>query len=104
MFECHRRRRHKCHVVFDINLPADSLYQEVLPEIQKRGVGNDVSSKSAPADFARGIVKDTLGGAAGPVWRGAVASMVKLMSKYVPTGKLVCSIVLFHFSFLFDMD
>ncbi|GES60962.1 NAD(P)-binding protein [Aspergillus terreus] len=50
----------------NINLPENSLYQKALPEIQKRGVGDDVSNKSAPADFAREVAKDVLGGAAGP--------------------------------------
>jgi short-subunit dehydrogenase len=88
----------------NLTLPENSLYQKALPEIQTRGVGMDVSNKSAPADFAREVVKDILGGASGPVWRGAMASMVKLMSKYMPTGILVSATVFFHFSFLFDMN
>ncbi|KAF7181113.1 hypothetical protein CNMCM7691_000242 [Aspergillus felis] len=72
----------------NLTLPETSLYQKALPEIQARGVGKDVSHKSAPADFAREVVKDILGGASGPVWRGAMASMVKFMSKYMPTGIL----------------
>ncbi|KAL3475143.1 hypothetical protein BJX99DRAFT_259760 [Aspergillus californicus] len=69
----------------DLALPGDSLYQKALSEIQSRGVSTDVSRKSAPADFARDVVNDVLGGASGPVWRGAMASMVKFMSKYIPT-------------------
>ncbi|EAU36466.1 conserved hypothetical protein [Aspergillus terreus NIH2624] len=72
----------------NINLPEKSLYQKALPEIQKRGVGDDVSNKSAPAEFAREVAKDVLGGAAGPVWHGSMASMVKFMSRYMPTGIL----------------
>ncbi|KAL4922539.1 hypothetical protein BDW62DRAFT_197211 [Aspergillus aurantiobrunneus] len=72
----------------DLALPEDSLYQKALSEIQSRGVGTDVSRKSAPADFAREVVKDILGGASGPVWRGAMASLVKFMSKHMPTAVL----------------
>ncbi|KAF3386449.1 NADPH-dependent 1-acyldihydroxyacetone phosphate reductase [Penicillium rolfsii] len=72
----------------ELTLPEDSLYQKALSEIQLRGVGKDVSNKSAPAAFAREVVKDVLGGATGPVWRGAMASMVKFMSTYMPTSVL----------------
>ncbi|KAJ5607126.1 hypothetical protein N7537_003745 [Penicillium hordei] len=72
----------------ELTLPENSLYQKALSEIQLRGVGKDVSNKSAPAAFAREVVKDVLGGATGPVWRGAMASMVKFMSKYMPTSVL----------------
>ncbi|KAF5857766.1 hypothetical protein ETB97_005297 [Aspergillus alliaceus] len=61
---------------------------KALPEIEARGVRKDISSKSAPADFAREVVKDVLGGASGPVWRGAIASIVKFVSKYMPTTVL----------------
>ncbi|KAJ5408655.1 hypothetical protein N7509_002538 [Penicillium cosmopolitanum] len=72
----------------DLSLPESSLYQKALSEIQTRGVGKDVSSKTPPAEFAHDVVKDVLGGASGPVWRGAMASMVKFMSKYMPTAVL----------------
>lgn len=88
----------------NINLPEKSLYQKALPEIQKRGVGDDVSNKSAPAEFAREVAKDVLGGAAGPVWHGSMASMVKFMSRYMPTGILVSETVFFHSGFLFDVN
>jgi NAD(P)-dependent dehydrogenase (short-subunit alcohol dehydrogenase family) len=88
----------------NMNLPENSLYQKALPEIQTRGVGDDVSNKSTSADFAREVVKDVLGGAAGPVWRGSMASMVKFMSRYMPTGILVSGTVFFHSSFLFDVN
>lgn len=88
----------------NMNLPENSLYQKALPEIQTRGVGDDVSNKSTPADFAREVVKDVLGGAAGPVWRGSMASMVKFISRYMPTGILVSGTVFFRSSFLFDVN
>ncbi|KAJ5819282.1 hypothetical protein N7474_004873 [Penicillium riverlandense] len=69
----------------DLTLPDTSLYQKALPEIQARGLGKDVQSKSMPADFAREVVKDILGRATGPVWRGTMAAMVKFMSMFVPT-------------------
>jgi hypothetical protein len=87
-----------------LTLPESSLYQKALADIQSRGVGKDVSSKSAPADFAREVVKDVLGGASGPVWHGAMASMVKFMSKYMPTTVLVSVPVFLNFLFLFDMN
>jgi hypothetical protein len=74
----------------DLTLPDKSLYQKALPEIQARGLGKDVQSKSAPADFAREVVKDVLGGAMGPpVWRGTMASMVKFMLMFMPTFLVV---------------
>ncbi|KAJ5972952.1 uncharacterized protein N7479_002870 [Penicillium vulpinum] len=72
----------------DLTLPENSLYQKALSDIQLRGVGKDVSSRSAPAEFAREVVKDIFGGASGPVWHGAMASMVKFTSKYMPTTVL----------------
>ncbi|CAI7653238.1 unnamed protein product [Penicillium pancosmium] len=71
-----------------LSLPESSLYQKALSEIRARGVGKDVSSKTTPAAFAHDVVKDVLAGASGPVWRGAMASMVKFMSKYMPTAVL----------------
>ncbi|KAI9370212.1 hypothetical protein BJX61DRAFT_101694 [Aspergillus egyptiacus] len=44
----------------DLALPENSLYQKALPEIQARGVGKDVSRKSAPADFACEVVRACL--------------------------------------------
>ncbi|RAH68887.1 NAD(P)-binding protein [Aspergillus aculeatinus CBS 121060] len=72
----------------NLTLPEGSLYHKALPEIQTRGAGKDVLNKSAPDDFARQVVQDILGGASGPVWRGAMASMVKVVFKYIPTGIL----------------
>ncbi|PYI24534.1 NAD(P)-binding protein [Aspergillus violaceofuscus CBS 115571] len=69
----------------NLTLPESSLYLKALPEIQTRGVGKDVSNKTAPDDFAREVVKDILSGASGPVWRGAMAFTVRLISKYMPT-------------------
>lgn len=88
----------------DLTLPENSLYQKALSEIQLRGVGKDVSNKSAPAAFAREVVKDVLGGATGPVWRGAMASMVKFMSKYMPTSALVSVPVFFHSILIFGLN
>ncbi|KAG2027056.1 hypothetical protein GB937_000792 [Aspergillus fischeri] len=72
--------------------------------IQTHSVGNDILNKSAPADFAHEVVKDILGRATGPMWRRAMASIVKFMSKYMPTGILVSGIMLFHSLFLFNMN
>ncbi|RAH51303.1 uncharacterized protein BO95DRAFT_458654 [Aspergillus brunneoviolaceus CBS 621.78] len=88
----------------NLTLPKSSLYHKALPEIQIRGAGKDVLSKSAPDDFARQVVQDILAGASGPVWRGAMASMVKVVSKYIPTGIWVvpaCASILVSLN---DMD
>jgi NAD(P)-dependent dehydrogenase (short-subunit alcohol dehydrogenase family) len=79
----------------DLTLPDTSLYQKALPEIQARGLGKDVQSKSTPADFAREVVKDVLGGATGPVWRGTMASLMKFMSMFIPTFIMVSVPLLF---------
>ncbi|RMJ26901.1 hypothetical protein PHISP_02208 [Aspergillus sp. HF37] len=73
----------------DLHLPDTSIYQEAMKEVQRRAVGEDVQAKSSPASFAKAVVGDVLGGAAGPVWRGAMASMVRIMSSFVPTSMLV---------------
>ncbi|KAL2843940.1 NAD(P)-binding protein [Aspergillus pseudoustus] len=67
----------------NIALHETSLYHKAFPDIQARGVGEDVSRKSAPADFAREVVKVILGGASGTVWRGAMALMVRFMVKFM---------------------
>ncbi|RHZ48467.1 hypothetical protein CDV55_101639 [Aspergillus turcosus] len=72
----------------DLSLPENSLYHKAIEEIRRRGVGEDVQTKSAPADFAKEVVKDILGGASGPVWRGALTSMVNFMYRFVPTALL----------------
>jgi 1-acylglycerone phosphate reductase len=73
----------------ELRLPANSLYHKAIEEIRRRGVGGDVQTKTAPADFAKEVVGDILGGASGPVWRGALTSMVNFMYRVVPTALLV---------------
>jgi 1-acylglycerone phosphate reductase len=73
----------------ELRLPATSVYQKATQEIQKRGVGEDVQSKSSPAAFAKAVVADVLGGATGPLWRGAMASAVRIMSSFLPTSVVV---------------
>jgi 1-acylglycerone phosphate reductase len=73
----------------ELRLPATSLYQKAIPEIQKRGVGEDVQSKSSPAGFAQAVVGDILGGATSPLWRGAMASAARIMSSFLPTSVVV---------------
>ncbi|RMJ22960.1 hypothetical protein PHISP_06177 [Aspergillus sp. HF37] len=68
----------------ELRLPATSLYQKAIQEIQKRGVGEDVQSKSSPAGFAKAVVGDILRGATSPLWRGAMASAVRIMSSLLP--------------------
>lgn len=77
----------------NLSLPESLLYHKALPAIQTRGAGKDVLNQSAPDDFARQVVQDILGGASGSVWRGAMASMVKGVFKYMPTGILVSATV-----------
>ncbi|KAJ5782632.1 hypothetical protein N7457_004406 [Penicillium paradoxum] len=62
-------------------LPLNSIYQKALSAIQLRGVGKDVKTRSTPAEFALEVVKDILGGAKGPLWRGAMASMDRAMKR-----------------------
>lgn len=76
----------------ELELPRASLYQKAIQEIRKRGVGEDVQSKSSPTAFAKVVVADILGGATSPLWRGAMASMVRLMSSFAPTSMLVSSL------------
>jgi 1-acylglycerone phosphate reductase len=71
-------------------LPADSLYREAGKEIALRATGTDVSKRSKSEDFARDLVQDTLRGASGRVYRGAMASSVRFASTCIPTSVLVC--------------
>ncbi|PWY80783.1 NAD(P)-binding protein [Aspergillus sclerotioniger CBS 115572] len=72
----------------NISLPENSLYQKALPEIQTRGVGKDIRNKTPPGEFAREVVRDILRGATGPVWRGSMAWVVRVMGGIVPVGVL----------------
>lgn len=73
----------------EITLPENSLYKKAKKEIQDRGNGLGIPSKTPPVDFAKQVVKDILGGTNGPIWRGAMASLVWYMSKFMPVWMMV---------------
>lgn len=74
----------------NLDLPPDSRYRKAEQEIRRRATGEDVNSKALPADFARRVVGDVLGGAAGPVYRGAMASVVRFGGTFLPVWIQVC--------------
>jgi len=79
------------HAPEDYHLPSDSMYQKIFKEIKARAYGEDVkaSSKMDAAKFADRVVSDVLGGKSGRVWRGAMATAVWLMMKFMPSFLLV---------------
>ncbi|KAB8233168.1 uncharacterized protein BDW43DRAFT_300599 [Aspergillus alliaceus] len=60
----------------NIHLPANSLYKKSIHQIQKRDVGEDA------------VANDVLSGATGPVWRGAMASMDRIMKSGTDLNQL----------------
>lgn len=73
----------------DVKLPANSIYQKAAREMNNCATGTDLQSKTSTADFARAVVRDVLGGASGPVWRGRMASIAWFMSTFAPVWLLV---------------
>lgn len=75
----------------EIRLLPDSLYQKAEEYIAKRARGEDVSEKMNASVYANSVVKDILSGATGKVWRGGMASVVRVSTSVLPTSILVSS-------------
>ncbi|MCJ1324227.1 hypothetical protein MMC10_000889 [Thelotrema lepadinum] len=65
-------------------LPEDSMYRAAEQEIHKSMVGDDVFMASTTEEYARGLVSDTLGGKSGHVYRGKMATTVRIMNDVLP--------------------
>lgn len=67
-------------------LPQTSRYKSVEKEIAARAKGEGGTPQMTPSVFAEKVVGDVLGGANGPIWRGGYASIVRIVSSWLPVS------------------
>ncbi|KAB8231301.1 SDR family oxidoreductase [Aspergillus alliaceus] len=65
-------------------LAPDSMYKAATKEINSLAGGDLVQGAMQPADFARKVVDDVLGGATGTVWRGTFSTLGRIMLAVIP--------------------
>lgn len=65
-------------------LPPDSMYKAATKEINGLAGGDLVQGAMPPADFARKVADDVLGGATGTVWRGTFSTLGRIMLAIIP--------------------
>lgn len=71
---------------YEMALPADSWYKGIESIIGKQARGELQEPNNEPVDVtARNIVRDTLGGCRGKVWRGGEAGAASVGSWLLPT-------------------
>ena len=73
----------------NFELPHTSKYKAIEREILARAKGEDGTPRMEPSVFAKKVVDDTLGGTNGPVWRGSYASIVRLVTSWLPMSVYV---------------
>ena len=74
----------------EVHLPAGSAYTALEKNVSARSKGEDIKGTRMPSDtFAEKLVGDVLDGANGFVWRGQLASLVRLISALLPTFIMV---------------
>lgn len=73
----------------DIELPPNSLYHKVVVVLRRRRAFEDVPARTPLAEYADTVVKNTLGGASGSVWTGAMASTTWFATRFMPAWILV---------------
>jgi 1-acylglycerone phosphate reductase len=71
-------------------LSPDSYYLPAQKQIAERAEGADVQSHMNVDEYASRVVGDILGGSTGRIWRGKMATMVRLVSMYMPAFLVVC--------------
>lgn len=72
-----------------LTLPDDSFYRPVAKQIADRASGQgDEAYMGPPEDFARGLVRNLVGGASGKVYHGKMSSLA-IIVKFFPTWLLV---------------
>ena len=70
-----------------VSLPADSWYKPIEDVINKQANGELQAPFNESVDAtARNIVKDTLAGRRGQIWRGGEAGRASVLSWLVPTA------------------
>ncbi|KAM7203157.1 oxidoreductase [Naviculisporaceae sp. PSN 640] len=71
------------------HLPEGSRYAAAENEIAARATGTDVGDNVMPADeYARSVVSDVLSGSTGRIFRGKMASMVRMVTTLFPTSMI----------------
>ncbi|KAF2235381.1 putative short-chain dehydrogenase/reductase [Viridothelium virens] len=71
----------------EVSLPPGSYYKPVEETIKKQSRGEMQESLNEPVDVtARSLVKDTLVGRRGQVWRGGEAGRASILSWLIPTA------------------
>ena len=71
----------------EVSLPPDSYYKPIEEPIKKQTRGDLQIPFNEPVDVtARNLVKDTLAGYRGQIWRGGEAGRASVLSWLVPTG------------------
>ncbi|KAM7214063.1 oxidoreductase [Rhypophila decipiens] len=68
------------------HLPEGSKYAPAEKEVAARATGTDFGDRvMAPDDYARSVVGDVLGGSIGKIFRGKMATMVRIVTTWFPT-------------------
>ncbi len=71
----------------EASLPSDSYYKPIEETIKKQSRGEMQKPFNEPVDVtARNLVKDTLSGCRGQIWRGGEAGRASFLSWLVPTA------------------
>ncbi|KKK12379.1 hypothetical protein ARAM_006101 [Aspergillus rambellii] len=68
-----------------VDLPSDSLYRAASKEINDLATGVWVKDAPSPAEFAKNVVNEVLGGASGMIWKGKMASISWFLTTFMPT-------------------
>ncbi|GAB1205256.1 hypothetical protein APSETT445_003929 [Aspergillus pseudonomiae] len=66
-------------------LPPDSRYKAASEEIVQMANGKMVNGSMAPAEFARKVADDVLGGATGTIFRGKMSTVARILYTVLPT-------------------
>ncbi|KAE8327927.1 hypothetical protein BDV39DRAFT_214735 [Aspergillus sergii] len=73
----------------EIPLPPDSIYKAASKEMVGIANGKMIRGAMAPAEFAKKVADDVLGGATGVIWRGTTATIGRIMYTILPTWLLL---------------
>ncbi|KAE8159852.1 hypothetical protein BDV40DRAFT_302864 [Aspergillus tamarii] len=71
--------------VEEVPLPPDSMYKAASKEMVGIANGKIVQGSMDPAEFAKRVADDVLGGATGMIWRGTMATIARIMYTVLPT-------------------
>lgn len=80
----------------EISLPPDSIYKAASKQMVGIANGKLIQGAMAPAEFAKRVADDVLGGATGVIWRGTMATIGRIMYTILPTWLMVSWCPLFR--------